>query len=164
MARARYTALRRILLLFMSLMVCMPSSIGEALGQQDMFFERSKASIVTYKGKFDFSVEMALRREQHAQGLQHRKYLPPTDGMFFNFQEDRIVNMWMKNTPISLDMIFIDAKGTIVSIVENTEPFSLLNISSGRIARAVLEVSGGTAQRIGAKAGDRVLHPTFGLS
>ena len=162
MARARHTAVRGSLLLVMALMIVMPGRMGVALAQQDMSFERTEAAIVTDKGKFDFSVEMALTREQHAQGLQHRKYLPPTAGMLFNFQEDRIVHMWMKNTPISLDMIFMDASGAIVSIVENTEPFSLRNISSGRVARAVLEVGGGTARRIGAKAGDRVIHPMFG--
>ena len=128
---------------------------------QDMTFETSKAAIVTDRGKFDFSIELALTPEEQAHGLMFRKYLPPAAGMLFDFHEDRVVTMWMKNTPIPLDMIFIDAGGTVVGIAENTEPFSLRNVSSGAPARAVLEVNGGTARRIGAKAGDRVLHPMF---
>lgn len=146
------------------LLVAVAAAVAIPLAAEEMTFERSSAAIVTDRGKFDFTVEMALTPAQHAQGLQHREYLPPSAGMLFDFHEDRVATMWMKNTSISLDMIFIDAGGTIVSIAQETQPFSLRTVSSGAPVRAVLEVTGGTARRIGAKAGDRVLHPMFGAS
>jgi uncharacterized membrane protein (UPF0127 family) len=81
--------------------------------------------------------------------------------MLFDFKQDQMVAMWMKNTYIPLDMMFIRADGTIARIAENTEPLSERIISSGSPVRAVLEVIGGTARKLGIAAGDRVAHPMF---
>ena len=118
--------------------------------------------IVTRSGVQVFSVEMATTEEEKSTGLMYRKELADGKGMLFDFSPEQQVSMWMKNTYISLDMIFIRADGRILRIAENTEPFSTAIISSGGLAKGVLEVIAGTAQKYGIKAGDRVAHPLFG--
>ena len=117
--------------------------------------------IVTQSGVQVFSVEMATTEEEKTTGLMYRKELPDGKGMLFDFSPEQQVSMWMKNTYISLDMIFIGANGRIVRIAENTEPLSTKIISSGGLAKGVLEVIAGTAQKYGIKPGDRVAHPLF---
>lgn len=91
-----------------------------------------------------------------------RRSLGRDRGMLFLYARDQVIQMWMKNTLIPLDMLFIDRKGRIVRIKERAVPRSLRAISSGQRARAVLEVRGGTASRLGLRPGDRVLHESFG--
>ena len=117
--------------------------------------------IVTKKGVQVFSVEMATTEEEKTTGLMYRKELADGKGMLFDFSPEQQVSMWMKNTYISLDMIFIRADGRILRIAENTEPLSTRIISSGGLAKGVLEVIAGTAQKYGIQPGDRVAHPLF---
>jgi uncharacterized membrane protein (UPF0127 family) len=118
--------------------------------------------IVTKNGVQVFSVEMATTDEEKQTGLMYRKELADGKGMLFDFKPEQEVSMWMKNTYVSLDMIFIRADGRILRIAENTEPLSTKIISSQGPARAVLEVVAGTAQKYGIRPGDRVGHPLFG--
>ena len=85
-----------------------------------------------------------------------RKELPEGRGMLFDFHSDQDVGFWMQNTYIPLDMIFIRGDGRILRIAENTEPLSTRIIPSGGPVRAVLEVIGGTARKLGIAPGDRV--------
>jgi len=117
--------------------------------------------IVTKNGVHVFSVEMATTDKEREQGLMYRKELPDGKGMLFDFSPEQQISMWMKNTYIPLDMIFIRADGRILRIAENTEPHSLSIISSGGPAKGVLEVIAGTAQKYGIAPGDRVAHPLF---
>jgi uncharacterized membrane protein (UPF0127 family) len=117
--------------------------------------------IVTKSGVQFFSVEMATTDEEKTTGLMYRKELPDGKGMLFDFSPEQQVSMWMKNTYISLDMIFIRADGRILRIAENTEPQSTSIISSGGLAKGVLEVIAGTAKKYGIQPGDRVGHPLF---
>ena len=117
--------------------------------------------IVTKSGVQVFSVEMATTEQEKETGLMYRKELPDGKGMLFDFSPEQQVSMWMKNTYISLDMIFIRADGRILRIAESTEPLSTSIISSGGLAKGVLEVIAGTAQKYGIKPGDRVAHPLF---
>jgi len=117
--------------------------------------------IVTKSGVQVFSVEMATTEEEKTTGLMYRKELADGKGMLFDFSPEQQISMWMKNTYISLDMIFIRADGRILRIAENTEPLSTKIISSGGLAKGVLEVIGGTAQKYGIQPGDRVAHPLF---
>ena len=117
--------------------------------------------IVTKSGVQVFSVEMATTEEEKTTGLMYRKELADGKGMLFDFSPEQQVSMWMKNTYISLDMIFIRADGRILRIAENTEPLSTKIISSGGLAKGVLEVIAGTAQKYGIQPGDRVAHPLF---
>jgi hypothetical protein len=118
--------------------------------------------IVTRNGVQVFSVEMATTEEEKKTGLMYRKELADGKGMLFDFNPEQEISMWMKNTYVSLDMIFIRADGRILSIAENTEPLSTKIISSRGPARAVLEVVAGTVQKYGIRPGDRVGHPLFG--
>jgi uncharacterized membrane protein (UPF0127 family) len=117
--------------------------------------------IVTGNGVHSFAVELAVNDADRAKGLMFRRELPEGRGMLFDFERDEDVAMWMKNTYISLDMIFVQADGRIRRIAENTEPFSLATIPSGGPVRGVLEVIAGTAKKFGIKPGDRVAHPIF---
>ncbi|GLR88355.1 DUF192 domain-containing protein [Bradyrhizobium iriomotense] len=118
--------------------------------------------IATKSGVQVFSVEIATTEEEKTTGLMYRKELADGKGMLFDFSPEQEVTMWMKNTYISLDMIFISADGRILRIAENTEPMSTKIIPSRGLARAVLEVPAGTAQKYGIRPGDRVAHPLFG--
>ena len=117
--------------------------------------------IATKSGVQVFSVEMATTEEEKQTGLMYRKELADGKGMLFDFSPEQQISMWMKNTYISLDMIFIRADGRILRIAENTEPLSTRIISSGGLAKGVLEVIAGTAQKYGIQPGDRVAHPLF---
>jgi uncharacterized membrane protein (UPF0127 family) len=117
--------------------------------------------IVSKSGVHVFSVELAVDDEERARGLMFRKELPEGTGMLFDFGRDQDVAMWMKNTLIPLDMMFIAADGRIRRIAESTEPMSTRIIPSGGPVRAVLEVIGGTARKYGIAPGDRVAHPWF---
>ncbi|OKO88063.1 hypothetical protein AC629_10985 [Bradyrhizobium sp. NAS80.1] len=118
--------------------------------------------IATKNGVQVFSVEMATTEQEKQTGLMYRKELADGKGMLFDFNPEQEVSMWMKNTYVPLDMIFIRADGRILRIAENTEPLSTKIISSQGPARAVLEVVAGTAQKYGIRPGDRVAHPLFG--
>jgi hypothetical protein len=118
--------------------------------------------IVTAEARHAFAVELATTPEQRALGLMHRESLAPDAGMLFVFPRPRPVSFWMKDTLISLDMLFIEPDGRIGAIAERTTPLSEEPIPSGIPVRGVLEVPGGTVERLGIRVGDRVLHPSFG--
>ncbi|MEH2469016.1 uncharacterized membrane protein (UPF0127 family) [Nitrobacteraceae bacterium AZCC 2161] len=117
--------------------------------------------IVTKSGVQMFSVEMATTDKERETGLMYRKELADGRGMLFDFTPEQQVSMWMKNTFISLDMIFIRADGRILRIAENTEPQSTKIIPSGGPAKGVLEVIAGTARKYGIVPGDQIVHPLF---
>src|ERR1700738_1153941 len=117
--------------------------------------------IVTKSGVQVFSVEMATTDKEKETGLMFRKELADGKGMLFDFSPEQEVSMWMKNTFIPLDMIFIRADGRILRIAENTEPQSTRIIPSMGLAKGVLEVIAGTARKYGIAPGDRVAHPLF---
>ncbi len=117
--------------------------------------------IASKTGVHAFSVEMAENDADRAKGLMFRKELPEGRGMLFDFQREQEVSFWMENTYIPLDMIFIRGDGRILRIAENTEPLSTRLIPSGGPVRAVLEVIGGTARKLGIAPGDRVGHAMF---
>jgi uncharacterized membrane protein (UPF0127 family) len=117
--------------------------------------------IASQTGVHSFSVEVVASDEERSRGLMFRKELPEGKGMLFDFIAEQPVAFWMKNTYVSLDMIFIRADGRILSIAENTEPLSERQIPSGGSVRGVLEVVAGTAKKLGIKPGDRVAHRIF---
>lgn len=118
-------------------------------------------TIVTATGRHAFAVEVMRTEAGRARGLMERRYLPPERGMLFDFKTSEPVTMWMQNTYISLDMLFIRADGTIARIAENTEPLSTRLVPSGGPVLSVLELNAGAAARIGAKPGDKVEHSLF---
>jgi uncharacterized membrane protein (UPF0127 family) len=132
---------------------------GDALGQRDRL---EKLEIVTSNGTHEFSVEVMRNGLQRERGLMFRRFLDENRGMLFDFETERPVMMWMKNTYLPLDMVFIGRSGKVVGIAENAVPLSEKVISSGVSTFAVLEVNAGTAARIGLRIGDSIHHPIFG--
>lgn len=118
-------------------------------------------TVVTQGGEHTFQVEVARTDEQRARGLMFRRFMPADRGMLFDFKTEQPVMMWMRNTYIPLDMIFLTRDGRVINVAENTEPLSERTIASAAPAFAVLEVNAGVARRIGLKPGDRILHPLF---
>lgn len=118
-------------------------------------------AVLTAAGPHRFQVEVARNDADRAQGLMYRRSLPPDRGMLFDFARVEPVSMWMQNTYVSLDMLFIRPDGTVARIAQRTEPLSTRQIPSGEPVLAVLELVAGTAERLGIKAGDKVEHPLF---
>ena len=123
--------------------------------------EQQTLEIVSKSGVHVFRVELAVSDEERQKGLMFRRSLPESQGMLFDFKADQDVSMWMRNTYVSLDMIFIRGDGRIQRIAENTQTESDRIISSGGPVRAVLEVVAGTAKKFGIAPGDRVASPIF---
>jgi hypothetical protein len=119
-------------------------------------------TIITRDGKrHPFSVEMALTADQQTIGLMFRPSVPKDGGMLFDWGSARPSQMWMRNTISSLDMLFINADGTIRAIAERTVPQSLATIDSQGPVRATLELAAGTAERLDIRVGDKVLQRLF---
>jgi uncharacterized membrane protein (UPF0127 family) len=110
-------------------------------------------------GPVRVGVELAITDEQVERGLMWRDRLEADRGMLFVFRRQKPRSFWMKNTPLPLDIIYIDRGGTIVSIAENTTPYSTTAIPSGAPAQYVLEVNGGFCRDHGVRAGTRVELP-----
>lgn len=124
----------------------------------------SKLEPVTVTGETSvtmFTTEIADTEALRERGLMFRHILPPDRAMLFDFEKPRPVQMWMKNTIISLDMLFIRPDGTIAAIAENTVPKSLDAVGVQTPVRGVLEVSAGTVKRLGLKVNDKVYHRIF---
>jgi uncharacterized protein len=124
--------------------------------------ELETLQFVTRTGKHDFAVEVMRTPEQQGRGLMYRRYMPDNRGMLFAFGRINVVTMWMKNTYIPLDMVFVGRDGKVATIAYSTEPLSEKTISSGAPVWAVVELNAGAAASIGLATGDVVRHPIFG--
>jgi uncharacterized membrane protein (UPF0127 family) len=130
-----------------------------ATAQEPMRFRASTLTVETAKGAHDFAVELALSPEQKARGLMFRSEMPADAGILFVYDRPQVITMWMRNTLIPLDMLFIGADGKIAHITERAVPRSDKTISSRARVVAVLELTGGAARRYGISVGDRVVSP-----
>lgn len=132
-----------------------PAPAETAEGQQAQV-KLLPLTIRTAAGTRAFRVEVARTMDEQAQGLMFRTSLPEDGGMLFPFDVVRPASFWMKNTVISLDLLFIRADGSIARIAADAVPYSLDPIVSGEPVTAVLELAGGKAAALGIKAGDHV--------
>ena len=121
---------------------------------EPLTIETSKQSIV-------LDVEIAYTQEERSLGLMNRDSLAPNSGMFFVFDVLSMPQFWMKDTKISLDMIYIDEKGFVAGIHANAIPYDETPIQPPGPALAVLEIAGGSAERLGIAKGDKVIHRIF---
>ena len=144
--------MRRLLLAAFSLW-CLASTAASLLPLRNVSILRADG------GRVELEVEVASNDEQRRLGLMGRTTLAPRHGMLFDFGTPIVATMWMKDTPLSLDMLFLDERGQVVWIGEHTTPNSLALISTPQLVRYVLELEGGAAQRLGIAAGDRGILP-----
>lgn len=127
----------------------------------DAKMRRETLVLVTSGGEHKIEVEVAETPEEKSVGLMFRRSVPEGTGMLFPYETAHEVTMWMRNTYVPLDMVFIRGDGVVHRIEERTEPFSERVIASQGPVTAVLELAGGAAARLGLKPGDRVIHPHF---
>ncbi|GEO84916.1 MULTISPECIES: DUF192 domain-containing protein [Alphaproteobacteria] len=129
-------------------------------------FDRAPLTIRTTAGKdVTLDIEWAITPDQREHGLMFREHLDADQGMIFDFGMAREVMMWMKNTPLPLDMLFIAPDGRVMRVVSRTSPYSEAIIASRSPVRYVLEIRGGRAEELGIGAGAMVaLTPSKGIS
>ena len=133
-----------------------------AAAQNAVTFERTELAIVTAAGaRHQFKVEWAKTEEQKSRGLMYRKALPLDHGMLLDYDPPTVVSIWMRNTLLALDIVFIRADGTIESIFLGAKPHDETSMPSKGEVRAVLELNAGVARLLGIAPGDKVEHPIF---
>lgn len=130
-------------------------------GQKLQTFEKNNLAIKTKSGRHEFRIEVARRPRQQAQGLMFRRRMAADAGMLFLYRNSQPASMWMKNTFIPLDLLYIDRTGKIVGFHQRAVPQSLEVITSKQPVSAVLEVNAGTVSRLQIAVGDQVLHRAF---
>lgn len=135
--------------------------MGGPKADQSAIFPVEELQLKTSGGTFSFTVEIADEEVERQRGLMMRETMLPTHGMLFDFGREQQVYMWMENTILSLDMIFVRPDGSIARIEENTEPFSRKVIGSGEPVTHVLELNAGISKQLGIKPGDYLLHRLF---
>jgi uncharacterized membrane protein (UPF0127 family) len=145
---------RRHFLIIALLLAAVPALALETFGTSEL-------TVQTAAGLQKFSIELALSDAQMEQGLMFRRSMAPDAGMLFDFKHPTNVTMWMKNTVIPLDMLFLDASGKIIDTHERAVPYSTDIIASAVPSRYVIELNGGTVARLGIKLGDQVTSPYF---
>lgn len=151
-----------ILALFLVGAVIPVSFAGQTVGRQSMAFDSEPLSIASRKGQtHKFTVELALTPPQLELGLMYRDSMPADHGMLFDFGTPRPVMMWMKNTKLPLDMLFLDQKGVVTHIQENAVPYSEAIISSGGPVAYVIELNAGIVRKLGLAVGDTVTSATI---
>lgn len=150
------TARRAVLLLF-CLLAVLP-----ALPPVEAKMRRETLTLEVGGMRHSIEIEIAETLEEKSRGLMFRPKIPDGTGMLFPYGTPQEITMWMKNTYASLDMVFIRADGTVHRIETNTEPMSERVIASEGPVVAVLELAAGASAKYGLKAGDKVLHKTFG--
>jgi uncharacterized membrane protein (UPF0127 family) len=151
------TTRRTLMALALAFAIAMPA----AAQAPNVRFEKSALTIESGGKRHRFTVEFADNDERRTLGLMHRRQMAADAGMLFDFKRDAPVAMWMRNTLIPLDMLFVDREGIVRHIHERAVPMSEAIISSEENVRAVLELNGGTVARLGLKKGDRLLHAMF---
>ncbi len=146
-------------LFFAALLGVFGASLGRTLPARAQNVET--LTFVTAAGEHKFDVEIADTEMRRARGLMGRREMPANHGMLFDFKIDGPVSMWMKNTYLPLDMVFVSRDGVVVSIASDTKPMSEDIISSGGPVLVVIELNAGAARRIGLAPGDVVRHRIF---
>ncbi len=154
---------RRLVIALAAALLLLPlPGRAQTHGEPQPVLEQEPLEIETEGGPVDLMVEIARTPQQQMRGLMFRDEVPALSGMLFVYDQPRPISMWMRNTPTSLDMLFIDEGGVIRGIEAETVPFSEAVISSPVPVTGVLEILGGEAERLGIGVGDRVRHPHFG--
>ena len=135
---------------------------GPSLASEEVVRLPVEQVIVTSdRGDIAFATEIATSDETRSRGLMFRRSMGEREAMLFHWPSPRVVSMWMRNTYLSLDMLFVTADGTVVHVQADTVPESLQVLSAGREVSAVMEVVAGTAAKLGIRPGSRLKHRFF---
>ncbi|MBR1778209.1 MAG: DUF192 domain-containing protein [Alphaproteobacteria bacterium] len=158
--------MRRYFLLFLVILAasCLPDKAESQKAQ--IAFNREKIQIISQNQRrlpVELMVEIADTNQKRMHGLMYRTELADDAGMLFLFPSSRRISMWMANTVLSLDMLFIDENGEIKEIIENTVPFSHDEIRSQKSVVSVLEIKAGLSRHYDLRPGDVVAHSFFKL-
>jgi uncharacterized membrane protein (UPF0127 family) len=159
--------MRRLAVVFATCLSLFPVACAESPPATEptpppVTFATEPLTIVTMSGAHAFTVEVAATPEQRERGLMYRTEMAPDAGMIFDYHHDVEISMWMKNTVLPLDMVFMSADGTVFDVVKGAVPYSLDIIASEGKVRAVLEVNAGTVDRLQIRRGDKVQNAIFG--
>ncbi len=149
---------RSLLLALCAVVIAAHCAAAEFAPAQLKGFPRSTLGIVRHDGRDDFQIWIADTAARQQQGLMFVRDLPADYGMLFPLDEIRVMNMWMKNTYIPLDRVFIGVDGRIAFIAANTTPLSTDIVSSTVQVQGVLELKAGETARRGIRIGDKVEH------
>jgi uncharacterized membrane protein (UPF0127 family) len=156
---------RRPLLASIAALIASPAFAQPGVDRPQPRLPTEKLTIVSRNGqRHEFDVEMALTPDQQTVGLMFRQEVKANEGMIFDWGAPRESSMWMRNTLVPLDMVFIAADGRVHRIAERTVPLSLTPVDSRGPVRATLELQGGITERLDIRVGDRVLHRLFGTA
>lgn len=150
--------IRRTLLAALICALTLPACAATFEPAQLRDFQRSTLTIERRDGRDSFHIWLALTPAEQQQGLMWIRQLPADHGMLFVLDAPRPMDMWMKNTFVSLDMLFFDPTGTITHIAPRTTPQSEAIVESGGVVLGVLELAAGEAARRGIRVGDRIVH------
>jgi uncharacterized membrane protein (UPF0127 family) len=164
MTPPRMTSIRVLyiwLLLFGAAQVVAADDSTDA-AELDRIFRRSTLQIATPDARLHtFNIWIADDEQRRSRGLMFVKHLAANDGMLFVYPQPQPIGIWMKNTYVSLDILFVDANGKVARVFENAKPQSLTTMESGSPALGVVELAAGTAARLKIAVGAQVIHPMF---
>ena len=153
-------------LLFITLLFLVPLSASAQTAKDDVvdFGTPVPLSVVSESGTHEFLVERAVTLDQQARGMMFRETMGADTGMIFEFEEPKVATIWMKNTSIPLDIIFVRSNGRILKIEHMAQPYKLRSASSEAVIAAVLELQGGRSRDLGILPGDLIKHDFFGTA
>ncbi|HVJ51392.1 MAG TPA: DUF192 domain-containing protein [Aliidongia sp.] len=149
------------ILRLLAILLAVPLLMAAGAPPKLQSFEKGEITVISANGPHKFKVEIAASDGQREQGLMFRQQMAADAGMIFIWQQPQPIVMWMENTYIPLDMLFVDENGVILNIRERAVPFSREQIPSAGPAKVAIELNGGTAAKLGIKAGDKVTGAGF---
>jgi len=153
-------------LLLTTLFFILPVTVQAQTAKDDVvgFGTPVPLTIVSESGTHEFAVERAITLDQQARGMMFRETMGPETGMIFEFDEPKVATIWMKNTSIPLDILFVRSNGKILKIEHMAQPYKLRSASSEAVVAAVLELQGGRSRDLGIMPGDLIKHEFFGTA
>jgi uncharacterized membrane protein (UPF0127 family) len=154
--------MKRAILSAFFVALCSPAFAQTAQDDVVDFGDPVPLTIMAENGTHEFLVEEAKTLDQQARGMMWRDSMGDNEGMIFEFEEPKVATIWMKNTAIPLDILFVRSNGKILKIEHMAQPYKLRSASSEAVIASVVELKGGRALELGIKPGDTVKHPFFG--
>ena len=160
MMRMKHLRLFAFIFVF-AVLAAMPAAAQTSKMDNVSFGAPVPLTVKSESGEHQFMVEEAKTLAQQARGMMFRDEVSPDTGMIFEFAEPKVATIWMKNTSIPLDILFVRSNGKILKIEHSHQPYTLRSASSEAVVAAVVELKGGRAKELGIRPGDVIDHPFF---